>query len=354
MVLSYLLTSVPLSLCHITGAMNKTDKSALMIKLEAKGTNDGEPDKVDVYLIDAMFFLRTLPNLPPTFGGIAKTIFQQACSNAQVVHIVCDTYGEAPSIKEHERDSRGDHHTAYKITGPSQQRPADFHRALLSAPFKTALVRFLKDEWASHAYAPLLEGHTLYFVMEQHCYVYTAEHGNVHQTAEDELESTHEEADTRLIFHAQFVTEHCSDTGVFILLRHHATNLEAAIWMDTGISAKNTRRVINITILAQKITPVICAVLPPFHAFTGCDMASFLRKGKARPLDLMVKSQRFTSAFSNLGTTDVVDAGVASVLEEYVCTMYGIQNVKEVNESRFLVFKKLYGPKPLDSPLKKY
>ena len=39
-VLSHPLTPVPLSLCHITGAMNKTDKSTLMKKLEAKSTNN--------------------------------------------------------------------------------------------------------------------------------------------------------------------------------------------------------------------------------------------------------------------------------------------------------------------------
>ncbi len=125
--------------------------------------------------------------------------------------------------------------------------------------------------------------------MEQHHYVYTAEHGNVHQTAVDEFESTHQEADTRLIFHAQFVTEQCdgspqvvvriSHTRCFHSPTHHATNLEATIWMDTGISGKNIRRVINITGLARKITPVICTALLAFHAFAGCDYkASFLAK----------------------------------------------------------------------------
>ena len=78
-----------------------------MRMLEAKGTNDGEPDRVEVYLIDAMFFLCTLPSLPPAFGGIAKTTLQQACSFGRFVHIICDTYGEGPSIQEHEGDSRG-------------------------------------------------------------------------------------------------------------------------------------------------------------------------------------------------------------------------------------------------------
>ena len=98
-VLSYSLTPVPFTLCHITGAMNKTNKSVLMVKLEGKGDSNKEPSLVDVYVIDAMFFLRTLPELLSTFGGIAKMILQTAWAFAKEVHIVCDTYPEGPSIK---------------------------------------------------------------------------------------------------------------------------------------------------------------------------------------------------------------------------------------------------------------
>ena len=91
-VLSYPLTPVPFTLCHITGAMNKTNKSVLMVKLEGKGDSNKEPSLVDVDVIDAMFFLRTLPELPSTFGGIAKMILQTAWAFAKEVHIVCDTY----------------------------------------------------------------------------------------------------------------------------------------------------------------------------------------------------------------------------------------------------------------------
>ena len=81
-VLSSPLTPVPFTLCHITGAMNKTNKSALMVKLEGKGDSNKEPSLVDVHVIDVMFFLRTLPELPSMFGGIAKMILQKACAFA--------------------------------------------------------------------------------------------------------------------------------------------------------------------------------------------------------------------------------------------------------------------------------
>ena len=115
-VMSYPLTPVPFTLCHITGAMNKTNKSALMAKLEGKWDSNKEPSLVDVYAIDAMFFLGTLPELPSTFGGIAKMILQKACAFAKEVHIVCDTYPEGPSIKTFEREERGNYQAAYQIT----------------------------------------------------------------------------------------------------------------------------------------------------------------------------------------------------------------------------------------------
>ncbi len=99
--------------------MNKTDKSSLMRKLEAKGTNDGEPARVYVYLIDAIIWWYCQDYSPGNM--FLWPLF---------VHIICDTYGEGPSIQEHERDSGGKHHTAYKLTEPSQQRPADFHQTL--------------------------------------------------------------------------------------------------------------------------------------------------------------------------------------------------------------------------------
>ena len=46
--------------------------------------------------------------------------------------------------------------------------------------------------------------------------------------------------------------------------------------------------------------------LPARHAFTGCDYtASFLGTGKVRPLNLMMRSDEYSNAFSKLGNTTV-------------------------------------------------
>ena len=55
---------VPVPLAHVDGTINKKDKAKLMHKLEE--FNKGTPPKsVDVTLVDAMFMLHILQNIPP-------------------------------------------------------------------------------------------------------------------------------------------------------------------------------------------------------------------------------------------------------------------------------------------------
>ncbi len=204
MVLTYPLTPVPFSLCHITGDMNKTSKSMLMDKIETMGATNDEPEKTDVYIIDTMFFLRAL-NLPSTFGGMAATILKQACIAAKVVHLVSDTYPGGPSIKDFEHDLRGDSGAGYRITGPSQKKTCRPQQCL-------PLFKVFRNEWASQTYAM---SHELYFALEQECHHYVVEDGSLVQ----ELRSEHEEADTRLIFHANFVAEVQQEADAVIVIR---------------------------------------------------------------------------------------------------------------------------------------
>ena len=91
--------------------------------------------------------------------------------------MMCDTY-YIPSIKALEWSARGDSHSNYSITGPNKQRPFDFNTALLSSSFKTALMEFLVDEWASDKYVNILRGHTLYFTTGEVCHRYHVANDN--------------------------------------------------------------------------------------------------------------------------------------------------------------------------------
>ena len=166
-----------------------------------------EPQNKNTYIIDTIFFLQTLPELPVTFDGIAKVVLQHSCSFSQDVHTVSDAYREGPSIKRYKRDESGNYNMSYIITGPSQRRPSNFNAALLSASFKKALLVFLKNEWTSNKYVPTLEGQKAYFTLEESCYLYTAKDGHVERSEVADLQSSHEEADTRVIFHAKYISE---------------------------------------------------------------------------------------------------------------------------------------------------
>ena len=127
----------------------KTDKSNLFKLLEAKVTDLQEkPKSLSAYIIDGQFLLHSLlPNLPPTYGGLARNILHHSLtSSAKRVHIVFDDYPQ-PSIKDTERDRRGTEDRTYVITGPMQRRiPKDMSQALKSRSFKKELPQFLAKE----------------------------------------------------------------------------------------------------------------------------------------------------------------------------------------------------------------
>ena len=82
----------------------------------------------------------------------------------------------------------------------------------------------------------------------------------------------------------------------------------------------------------------LCAALPGFHAFTGSDYtASFTRKGKVRPFDVMIKNEEFLHTFTRLGQSDIVSSEVSSTLECYVSALYGQPDSSDVIAAHFIL-----------------
>ena len=104
-VFQFPLTPVPLSLSHLDGSINKTDKSKLLHKLEEK-VESNLPQKIDTMITDAMFLLHTIINPPSSFGKLAEELLQKICSMAPRIDFVCENY-QIPSIKDIERNRRG-------------------------------------------------------------------------------------------------------------------------------------------------------------------------------------------------------------------------------------------------------
>ncbi|KAK6168761.1 hypothetical protein SNE40_019944 [Patella caerulea] len=118
--LSYPLTPMPLVFCHIDETMISTQKSLLLKALESR-IESHEPKWIDCTVIDGMFFLHLLGDLPATFGAVARYILVKICNvSSQEIHVVFDRI-EKPSIKDIERDRRAgslDRDQEYTISGP--------------------------------------------------------------------------------------------------------------------------------------------------------------------------------------------------------------------------------------------
>ncbi len=364
-VFCYPLTPVPLSLAHVDGSMNKTDKSKLMHKLEAVDDST-PPSDVDVTLVDAMFMLHIMQNVPPTYGGLGSMILNQLCTMSNTVHFVCDTY-VTPSLKTSERDRRGAQDMSFAVTGTDQKRPKDWQHALQSPSFKNAFFRYLAEDWKSSRHADTLRNHDVYLAIDGECHQFTEEEGVVYHELLHQYGCQHEEADTRLIFHLrQTHTEYqasdlqyvvrSNDTDVMILLLYHVSHFQVTprVWMDAGLSGNNTRRYINITQMLSKMEPVEVDALPGLHAFTGSDFtASFMNKGKQKPLDIMRKDVRYTEAFSHMGEDNILDGEYIPTIESFVCALYGLPKMTKVDDVRYQLFKRHYAPKDDNDPMAK-
>ena len=110
-----------------------------------------------------------------------------------------------------------------------------------------------------------------------------------------ELKCTQEEADTRLLFHAQHASCHYDeviiytpDTDVFVIALAFKDVINANLYI------KSTNRIISLNSIDDYISNNICKAecnptyiresLLGFHCFTGCDTVSaFCGKGKIKP-----------------------------------------------------------------------
>lgn len=171
---TYPLTPIPLSLCHIDGNICKTD---LMKCLEQKIERE-KPERIDV-IIDGFFLMDLMKELPLSFGNIAKKILQIAVKyNAQTIAITFDRYFK-PSIKDYEHHLRQQTDLSYfKITGPQQVRPSDFSKELKNINFKEVLVGFLINFWPTDEVAPIIGSKTVYLNCDM-CYRYEVHDGKV-------------------------------------------------------------------------------------------------------------------------------------------------------------------------------
>ena len=161
-----------------------------------------------------------------------------------------------------------------------------------------------------------------------------------------DLQANHEEADTRLLFHAKHASQpdsriiiHSPDTDVLVLGISFYDELGCKeLWLRTG--SKDRLRYIPLYEISIKVGPKICKALPEFHALTGSDATSaFAGVGKKRAYNIFEDSEIHQESLSQLGqitlTEDVIKQCVKFVFSLYPTTK---KTPSSMDELRYLLF----------------
>ena len=354
--LCFPLGPVPWALGTADGAPARTDKSKLMHSLEANSQCVEKPAvATNSCIIDGNALLQAQVHLPDTFGQLAESVFRQL-PDVPRVDFVTDSYFPQ-SIKSLERERRG-RSQAHLIKGQNTTVPRDWKTFLTCEENKTSLVRFLLTQWTNDIYASKLFRKDIFFVCEGKCIHLTSLNGETVLKEEvEELNSTHEEADTKIILHCLHVAAKTSesstitirspDTDVFVLLLRFAQRIEQSVFFDTGVG--NKRRLIDIRKVIAENGKKLCFLLPAVHAYTGCDTTSaFVKKGKLTALKLLRQQPEHLKAFAQLGISAELPDSLYRELELFTCRLYGGMAVTDINKLRFQKFQDRFSSSQTD------
>ena len=160
------------------------------------------------------------------------------------------------------------------------------------------------------------------------------------------LRSNHEEADTRMILHANHAVRadrrlviQSPDTDVLVLSVSHFRSLDCPeLWFRTGV--KDRHRLIPVHDIAHALGEKMCSSLPGFHAITGCDSTSSLAGiGKIKAWDSFCRSTDHQDSLSLLGEEQELNVTTAGKCEAYVCSLYtASKKTSTADELHYLMF----------------
>ena len=164
----------------------------------------------------------------------------------------------------------------------------------------------------------------------------------------------HEEADTRLLFHAKKISEsfrriiiYTPDTDVFLIALGVSSQISGNLFIRTG--TQNKARIICLSKVKEALQikydlqdmDLVSKALLGLHGFTGCDtISAFSGKGKVKPLQLILKNIAYVDLFASIGGEPELSEDLFRVVQKFICVLYGH---KEDNTN--IVRYKLYAAK---------
>ncbi|KAK3751112.1 hypothetical protein QZH41_016239, partial [Actinostola sp. cb2023] len=344
-VLSHPLGPLPWALASADGSLKKTNKSTLAKELQKNIPAVESIPEPSACIIDGMAMVQRLKGDHKSFAEVADALmamFLREGATSNRIDVVFDVYRET-SIKNMEREKRGSE-TGNEFRNIQPDHRVQQWRKFLSNPQnKKQLVVFITDEWQKERFRQRLVRKTLYITAEENC-VEILPTGVV--TLREDLKSSQEEADTRLLFHASHAARNgyssivisSEDTDVFVLCLAFKVFIPSTIYLKCGTQTRT--KYINITTVVQVHGSELCKCLLGLHAFTGCDTVSaFSGKGKLSALKMAKSNQAFCELFQQLGIDWQVNNELFLRLQEFTCMLYSSNSgTTSVNELRYRLF----------------
>lgn len=189
----------------------------------------------------------------------------------------------------------------------------------------------------------------VYCATRQHCHMFAVEGKNVVRCTFLQLARVYEEIDSWIILYIEDITEaaqepaevilSCGDTDVSILLLHLALNLNAYMWRDAAYrvceSMTHYQHHWSCSLLWTSHMPctawhMLCSA---WHMLWTAWLSLCI--GKLRPLDLVIKHDKFTSEFATPGQPQFMRMFLNHSRTCTVRTMHAEAQTRDVSEGHF-------------------
>lgn len=358
-------SNYPPSLFNEDGTMRACGTKSGLVKAIKEDTGVSscemlpENDKAVAVVIDVMHWVRRLSFAKDDkFSAIAlrykQAILSEVPANAVAVHMCFDRY-RSPSMKEATRQSRIGKQKPVKIYDVSDQYKApDPSEFFACSTNKAQLLAYLCNKLCQDELQSSSPDSTKMYLgggFSEETKSVMLQHGSV--TAVPALESTHEEADTRIILHTLYsfqvdkverVIVHSSDTDVIVLCIYYASTMLKdlpELWVKTA-----TDNYLPIHDIAKALQPHRCLSLPFVHSLSGRDTTSstfftskkgWLAASKKIPLDALAN---FGSDGNAILTEDVISQARELLVTVYTKTAdMSDASLSEIRTQKFLTNK---------------
>ena len=349
--LKYPLSPVPLSLAHADGERRKTNKSSLYDYAISSSQTTCSPNEINdgkkAYILDLAAIMRSITKTPDTFEALSLKVLNDIPKCYKLIYVACDTYCD-DSIKSLERKKRGSS-PKFLIRSGKVRIPSNFQKFLCNGENKERLFSLMEEVWIEHK--ELIGNRTVFVARGKQGTKITFDSFEMIM----ELETNHEEADTKIAYLTQHalmnndVNEVCvrsssGDIDILVIMIGIFGCSNNYIVVDNGTGKSRRKIRIDSSTLSERHQKALVG----FHAFTGNDyVSSFMRKTKK--LWKKVDGDEFMiDFFCKLGNENLTN-DLYKNAEKCVCKLYGnnlLENVNDLRSKLYWNFVKKNGKVP--------